>query len=457
MSCSSSHSAQRDDATLKKEALSEFQLENLLGQLRAAIANFPDKRRGANKTYSMQDAALGAFSVFFTQSPSFLAHQSAMEKARGESNAQTLFGLKKIPTDNHLRNLLDPVAPEFLNPVFDFVWQTLHSGGFLEPYRSVNDTVLIALDGTQYHSSKTIHCDKCNSKEHKNGTKTYSHTVVTPVIVAPGNPMVFPMEPSFVVPQDGTDKQDCENAATKRWLGRFASRCRELGVTLLGDDLYCHQPQCQQVLDEDLNFLFVCKPDSHKTLYEWVADFERLKTLDTFVVERRRGKKREIDTYRFVNQVPLRDSDDALMVNWCELVTTTPEGKVLYHNAWATNHEISQDNVVQMAAAGRTRWKVENENNNTLKTKGYHLTHNYGHGQEHLSSLLCAMIILAFLFHCLLELADQRYRKVRQALPRRDTFFEHIRALTLYMLFESWDALMIFMMQGLKLDPADTS
>ncbi len=29
-------------------------------------------------------------------------------------------------------------------------------------------------------------------------------------------------------------------------------------------------------------------------------------------------------------------------------------------------------------------WKVENENNNTLKTKGYHLEHNFGHGQKHL-------------------------------------------------------------------------
>ena len=52
-----------------------------------------------------------------------------------------------------------------------------------------------------------------------------------------------------------------------------------------------------------------------------------------------------------------------------------------------------------LAASGRARWKIENENNNTLKTKGYHLEHNFGHGQQHLSSLLDAMNILAFLFH----------------------------------------------------------
>ncbi len=432
-------------------------MKQLVGQFRMATKKFPDKRTGTNIKYTMEDASMGAFSVFFSQSPSFLAYQSAMEKAGGKSNAQTVFGMEKIPTDNHIRTMLDPVTPDYLNPVFAFAFEELKAGGYLEPYRSVNNTILIALDGTQYHSSKAIHCTNCNCKTHRNGTKTYSHSVVTPVIVAPGNPMVFPLEPAHVTPQDGTDKQDCENAAAKRWLESFGQRYSELGVTLLGDDLYCHQPLCKQVLDENLNFIFVCKPKSHTTLYEWVSDFERLKTVKTLVIERRRGKKIEIDTYRFVHQVPLRDEDDALMVNWCELKTTTPEGKVIYHNAFATNYEIHKDNVVEIVTAGRTRWKVENENNNTLKTKGYHLTHNYGHGKKHLSSLLCTMIILAFLFHSLLELADERYRKVRQALPRRDTFFQDIRALTRYMCFESWEALMIFMMQGLELEPANTS
>jgi hypothetical protein len=59
--------------------------------LRAAIANFPDKRTGHNTRYSLEDAALGAFSVFFTQNPSFLSFQNSVQKAKGKSNAQTLF------------------------------------------------------------------------------------------------------------------------------------------------------------------------------------------------------------------------------------------------------------------------------------------------------------------------------------------------------------------------------
>ena len=75
-------------------------------------------------------------------------------------------------------------------------------------------------------------------------------------------------------------------------------------------------------------------------------------------------------------------------MNWCELTTTTLDGQGVYHTAFATSHAVEQVNVVEVIAAGRSRWKIENENNNTLKTKGYHFEHNDGHGQPSLSSLL---------------------------------------------------------------------
>jgi hypothetical protein len=57
---------------------------------------------------------------------------------------------------------------------------------------------------------------------------------------------------------------------------------------------------------------------------------------------------------------------------------------------------VTAENVVALVAAGRSRWKIENENNNTLKTKGYHFEHNYGHGQQHLSAVLATLILLAY-------------------------------------------------------------
>ncbi|MBX3732031.1 MAG: hypothetical protein KF791_05505 [Verrucomicrobiae bacterium] len=53
-------------------------LNRCLDSLREELAQLPDRRRGANTSYAMEDFGLSAFAVFFTQSPSFLAHQKAM-------------------------------------------------------------------------------------------------------------------------------------------------------------------------------------------------------------------------------------------------------------------------------------------------------------------------------------------------------------------------------------------
>jgi hypothetical protein len=243
----------------------------LVEHLRSVTERFPDQRTGSETVYSMADAALGAFSVFFTQSPSFLDFQRTLQVAMGCNNALSLFGITQIPRDNQIRNLLDPVPPSAVLPVFAAVVDALHAGGQLEAYRTINGDVLVSMDGTQYFSSSKIHCPQCRVSEHHSGTVTSSHSVVTPVIVAPGKARVIPLEPEFITPQDGHAKQDCENAAAKRWLAQFGTRYAGLGATLLGDDLYCKQPLGAAILREGLNFILVCKPDSHKTLYEWVA------------------------------------------------------------------------------------------------------------------------------------------------------------------------------------------
>jgi hypothetical protein len=278
--------------------------------------------------------------------------------------------------------------------------------------------------------------------------------VVTPVIVAPGQAHVIPLVPEFVVPQDGHEKQDCENAAAKRWFSKHGERYSALNVTVLGDDLYCHQPLCEQLLAQQFNFIFVCRPESHSTLYEHLEGIE----LPTLSTKRWTGKVEETYTYRYLNDVPLRDSKDALLVNWCEITVTHPDGKVSYKNSFATNHRITDDTVAEIVLCGRARWKVENENNNTLKTKGYNLEHNFGHGKEHLASFLATLNILSLLFHTLLERLDKKYKLLRSHLPTRKTFFDDLRALTRYLYFENWDHLLTFMIEGLELKiPSNTS
>jgi hypothetical protein len=266
--------------------------DGIVASFRQVLSSLPDKRTGKNNRYGMEDAALSAFSVFFTQTPSFLAYQRLMEGSKGKSNAQSLFGVHRIPSDNQIRALLDPVKPEQVFPIFEEILQALEQQGQLQSFRSFAGTLLMAIDGTEYFSSSQIHCPQCSTRQLKSGETHYFHSVVTPVIVCPGQSQVIPLVPEFVVPQDGHGKQDCENAAAKRWLSRHGQRYSALNVTVLGDDLYCHQPLCQQLLDQQFNFILVCRPESHTTLYEHLEGID----LPTVTTQRWTGKVEETYT-----------------------------------------------------------------------------------------------------------------------------------------------------------------
>ena len=156
---------------------------------------------------------------------------------------------------------------------------------------------------------------------------------------------------------------------------------------------------------------------------------------------------------RYLNDVLLRSGADALSVNWFEMtVVNAKTGQQLYHNSCITKHRLTADNVVAIAQAGRGRWKIGNENNNVLKTKGYHLEHNFGHGTQYLAAFLLSLNLLAFLFHTVLEWSDDKYALLRQVIARRQSFFHDIQALMRYMVFDSWHHLMDFMIRGLELE-----
>ncbi|MBY6243611.1 hypothetical protein [Methylosinus sp. Sm6] len=132
-------------------------IHRLLSGLHDACAAFPDKRKGAGD-YSMADIGLPAFSLFFMQSESFLAYQHSLKEGRKTSNCHTQFGMAKIPTDNHIRSMLDPVPPSSRHPCFDQVVAALRENGGMKAFERLDGRTLIALDGTEYFCSPKLGC-----------------------------------------------------------------------------------------------------------------------------------------------------------------------------------------------------------------------------------------------------------------------------------------------------------
>jgi hypothetical protein len=211
-------------------------------------------------------------------------------------------------------------------------------------------------------------------------------------IVAPGHSRAIPLEPEFVVPQDGHDKQDCESRAVRRWLAAHGPRYVRLRPVYLGDDLFSRQRICQVVLETGGHFLFVCKPESHPAIEAFRAGI----VLDALTQRVRRGKQWVTHRYQWLTGVPLRGDEKAMIVNWLAIEIRDAAGKATYTNSFVTDLAVNAGNVAALAAAGRARWKIENKSFNVLKTKGYNLEHNFGHGQQNLSAVLASLNLLAF-------------------------------------------------------------
>jgi hypothetical protein len=169
----------------------------------------------------------------------------------------------------------------------------------------------------------------------------------------PGHDKVIPLEPEFITPQDGAEKQDCENAAAKRWLAAHGPQYASLNPIYLGDDLFSRQLLCEAIKAIGGSFIFVCKPSSHLLIEEYITGVE----LPACQIRVKHGKKRSIQRYRWMCDIPLRDGDDAMTVNWFEIEIVNAAGEtrararseVTYRNSFVTDLPVNAGAVAELA------------------------------------------------------------------------------------------------------------
>ena len=213
----------------------------LMDGLWGVFGSLEEVRRGADVQFGMGDIAMTGYSVFHMQSPSFLEAQRRLQSWCGGNNARAFFGIGRIPGDEQTRNVLDRVETGRLLPAFDAAHKEMEGRGLLKGFDFLDGKRLVALDGTWYFCSEKIGCGNCTTRTRSDGTVERYHSAVTPAVVSPDmGGLAVPLRPEFIVPQDGSEKQDCEINAAKRWLELCAglyNREGKGGAVLLGDDL----------------------------------------------------------------------------------------------------------------------------------------------------------------------------------------------------------------------------
>jgi hypothetical protein len=145
--------------------------------------------------------------------------------------------------------------------------------------------------------------------------------------------------------------------------------------------------------------------------------------------------------YEWINGVPLNGKDDAPSVNYFAY-SLFHNDKKTYYNSWVTDIPIGEENIEELAKIGRTRWKIENEVFNTVKNHGYHIEHNYGHGNNHLSFNFFLLNMLAFFMHQIFELTDRLYQECRRKLGSKKNLWDHLRVSIRMLIFPDWETLL---------------
>ncbi len=174
------------------------------------------------------------------------------------------------------------------------------------------------------------------------------------------------------------------------------------------------------------SFIMVAKDSTHESLYQAVDELDCAGKVVRYEYTDEKGFTH---WFRFVNGVPINKSHPDVLVNYLEYIEIDPEGNKKYVNTWITDIELSAENVNKFMRGARAKWKIENETFNTLKTQGYHLEHNYGHGKQHLASNLACLTFTAFLINQIEQLSCKLFQEALKAKKSKKALWHAIRGL----------------------------
>jgi hypothetical protein len=424
--------------------------DGLIGVVRHSLLR-QDLKPLIGSDYSWEDCFMSGLAIFGFKCPSLLQFEKmASSEAMIRRNLRTLYKVKKAPSDTTLRERLDRVPPAYLRLPFKKIFSYLQRGKALEPYRYLDNHYIISIDGTGQYSSKKIHCKNCcEKKSKKTEDVTYYHQMLAAVLVHPEKKEVIPLAPEPIIKGDGSTKNDCERNASKRLLKDLRREHPHLKALIVEDGLAANYPHLSLIDSLKMDYVIGVKPGDHKYLFEWISDLTPKKHQQVDV-------DGTIHEFSYYEDVPLNDANHDYRVNVIEYTEIKKSGGQRRWS-WVTKLKVTDDNVYKIMRAARARWRIENETFNTLKNQGYHFEHNFGHGDEHLCSVMAMLMLLAFLIDQVQQLCCRVYQKARQHVGNFKRLFEKIRVLIEYAVWDSFEQIFSFIGVPEGRSPPDTA
>ena len=421
----------------------DLSADTLFRLLHSFFSSVPDPRSGEVEI-ALADVLMSAFAMFSLKDPSLLAFDQ--RRSDPNDNFRTIYGINRVPCDSQMRAILDPVDPKGLRTPFLEIFRLLQRSKVLERFVYLDGCYLVSLDGTGYFSSTKIHCASCLEKHHRNGTVSYSHQLLGATLVHPDLKEVIPLAPEPIIQQDGHTKNDCERNATRRWLRQFRKEHPHLRAIIVEDALSANAPHLKDLAEARVRYIIGVKPGDHTFLFEHLRGLDEASRMQVLTLVDPRTDI--LHHFRFCNGAPLNESNSDVLVNVLEYWEVHPDQKVQYFS-WITDFTLDADNVWAIMRGGRARWKIENETFNTLKNQGYHLEHNYGHGEQNLSVVLALLMMSAFLVDQVQQLCCPLFQAAWHKMKTKSHLWEEVRNCFHRLVFDSMAELLTALLRGI--------
>ena len=414
--------------------------EKLISIVSKEAAKIPDyRKRVGPDSISLHDAIMSGLAVMHLKKPSLLQFdRDCVKKPDKLRNMKSLYGVSRVPCDTYLREMLDPIETRYLRKFFTRLFAFVQRSGRLRQFEYFDEGYLAPIDGTGHFCSGKIRCPECCVKKPDSKNPQYYHQLLACCLVKPDKKEVLPLMPEPIIQQVDASKNDCEKTALKRLLSNISREHPHLKLVLNGDDLYSDGPTIKLVKSYGYSFIMVAKDTSHPSLYESVDELDKAGQVVRYQYTDEKGYRH---WFRFMNDVPINKSHKETLVNYLEYIEIDPKGNKKYVNTWITDIKLTRENVAKVMRGGRARWKIENETFNTLKTQGYHLEHNYGHGEQHLATNLACLTFTAFLINQIEQLACKFFQQALEAKKSKKALWHAIRSLFDWFFIDSWEDL----------------
>lgn len=365
--------------------------------------------RADNVSYSVHDALMSAFAMFSIKSESLLDFQENRENDVVWGNIKNTFHCSDVPKESQMRNILDTIDPMDIRSPFKSIFSQVQRGKALEEMAYLDGYYLLAIDGCEIYKSAHRFNDQCMVRNPRNGGTEYYQQFLAGSIVHPEKKEVIPLCPEMILKQDGSNKNDSERNASKRFLSHYRREHPHLKTIVLEDAMSANAPHLKTLKDKKCRFIINIKPKGNKFIFKQIKKLEsessnnvhNVENIETVTLNPKgqtmKVPKTIIHRYRFVNNISLNALHKDVKVNALIYTEYDVKRDKTTHFSWVTDLYITDENVNEIMRAGRARWRIENETFNVLANLGYNLKHNFGLGKKHLSTNFIQLMMLAFL------------------------------------------------------------